>query len=90
MDNNIDIMILTQDGCLASFKTMQMFEEEDVEFIECNVTHNPEKINQYNLKGTPLTVMHEDGREKLSISGYNIEAIKQIISRVKQQTEENE
>ena len=71
----MELVLLSQNGCAPCKIEKKFLENEGIELTEINLSEQPEKIEEYNVMGTPVTVLEDDGEEITRFNGFVPEKI---------------
>lgn len=67
----MELIVLSQNGCAPCKIVKKFLNDEEIAFTEYNISNQPEKVSEYNIMSTPVTILMDEDEEIARINGFS-------------------
>lgn len=67
----MELIVLSQNGCIPCKMVKQFLNSEEVDFIEYNISEEADKIEEFGIMSTPVTILMDEEGEVARVNGFS-------------------
>lgn len=66
----MEIIVLSQNGCVPCSMVKKYLANEGVDFREINISEAPSAVEEFGIMSTPVTILMDEGEEVVRVKGF--------------------
>lgn len=78
----MEIKVISQNGCSPCQMVKAYLNNENVEYMDINISNDPKAVDKYGIMSTPVTILVDEDEEIARVNGFNTSELDALIEQL--------